>query len=117
LQCFGSALALCGYLPSQGKGFRKEKELSFQKSRRLFWLRLPVRYTLKYLNTVPVFRIRIGYMRIRIRIQHFRRMRIRIQCGYGFWKIWSKFSKGKLNEIFFPSNFSHIKQFKTKFFA
>jgi hypothetical protein len=42
---------------------------------------------------VPVFRIRMGYMRIRIRIwiQHFRRMRfrirIRIQCAFvsGFW--------------------------------
>jgi hypothetical protein len=59
---------------------------------------------------MAVFRIRIGYMRIRIRILD--------ECGSGSsadpdsGKIWTKVSEGKQNaQFFFSSDFYHSKQF------
>jgi hypothetical protein len=52
---------------------------------RFLTVSLAVRHKFGNETDKAVFRIRIDY--IRIRIQHFRRMRIwiRIQCGSGFW--------------------------------
>jgi hypothetical protein len=45
-------------------------------------------------TSIPVFRIRIGFMRIRIRIQHFCWMRIRIQIRIRTLLVELRFSNG-----------------------
>jgi hypothetical protein len=66
----------------------------------MYFLLVPVHFIRKTEPyRYPVFWNRIGYMRIRI--QHFRRMRIRIQCGSGFWWNLNQVSEGEQNEILF----------------